>query len=115
MEQELSNVDPRQFAILVHLQSLSICNYDALDNKAGYTAKDAPGMRTFHLRKQRGTDGPTDGPTDGRTDTTSYRDATAHLKTEPLKPVLIDSSPLAKMTHDWIKIGPKIPGKSRET
>ena len=26
------------------------------------------------------TDGPTDGPTDGRTDTTSYRDATAHLK-----------------------------------
>ena len=26
------------------------------------------------------TDGPTDGRTEGRTDTTSYRDATAHLK-----------------------------------
>ena len=28
-------------------------------------------------------DGRTDGQTDGRTDTTSYRDATAHLKTRP--------------------------------
>ena len=42
-------------------------------NKAGYTAQDALSMRTFHLRKQHGTD--------GGTDTTSYRDATAHLKT----------------------------------
>ena len=53
-------------------------------NKAGYTAQDAPSMRTFHLQKQHGTDGwtdlRTDGPMDGRTDTTSYRDATAHLK-----------------------------------
>ena len=40
------------------------------NNKAGYTAQDAPSMRTFHLRKYRGTDGRTD----------SYRDATAHLK-----------------------------------
>ena len=33
-------------------------------NKAGYTAQDAPGMRSFHLRKKT-RDGPTDGPTDG--------------------------------------------------
>ena len=38
-----------------------------LENKAGYTAQDAPSMRTFHLRKKHGTKGPTDGPTDGRT------------------------------------------------
>ena len=31
------------------------------------------------------TDGRTDGPTDRRTDTTSYRDATAHLKKTNLK------------------------------
>ena len=50
-------------------------------NKAGYTAQDAPSMRTFHLQKKKhGTDGPADGPTDGRTGTISYRDATAHLK-----------------------------------
>ena len=36
-------------------------------NKTGYAAQDAPSMRTFHLRKQRGTNGPTDGRTDGRT------------------------------------------------
>ena len=30
--------------------------------------------------------GPTDGPTDRRTDTTSYRDATAHLKTPSVQP-----------------------------
>ena len=40
-------------------------------NKAGYTAQDAPSTRL----KITG-----DGRTDGRTDTTSYRDATAHLK-----------------------------------
>ena len=50
-------------------------------NKAGYTAQDAPSMRAFHLQKKKhGTDGVTDGRTDLRTDTTSYRDATAHLK-----------------------------------
>ena len=61
-------------------------------NKAGYTAQDAPSMRTAHLKKKHGTDGPMDGPTDlqtygpkdgwtdGETDTTSCRDATAHLK-----------------------------------
>ena len=42
--------------------------------------------RTFFVvRKKHGTDGPTDGPTDGRTDTTSYIDATAHLKTRRRK------------------------------
>ena len=51
--------------------------------EAGYTAQDAPSMRSFHLRITRDmrTDGRTDGPTEGRTDTTSYRDAPAHLKT----------------------------------
>ena len=39
-------------------------------NKAGYTAQDAPSMRTFQLRNQHGTDGPTDRRTEGRTDTT---------------------------------------------
>ena len=34
------------------------------NNKAGYTAQDAPRTRTFHLRKQHGTDGRTYGPTD---------------------------------------------------
>ena len=42
------------------------------NNKAGYTAQDAPSMRIFHLRKKRGTD--------GLTDTTSYRDATARAR-----------------------------------
>ena len=42
-------------------------------NKAGYTAQDAPSMR-FKISG--------DGRTDGPTDTTSYRDATAHLKIE---------------------------------
>ena len=41
-------------------------------NKAGYTAQDALSTRL----KITG-----DGRTDGRTDTTSYRAATAHLKT----------------------------------
>ena len=41
------------------------------ENKAGYTAQDAPRTRL----KITG-----DGRTDRRTDTTSYRDATAHLK-----------------------------------
>ena len=62
---------------------------EGASNKAGYTAQDAPSMRSFHLRKYHGTygrtdrrtDRRTDGPTDRRTDTTSYRDATAHLKT----------------------------------
>ena len=39
-------------------------------------------MRSFHLLKQRGTYGRTYGPIDGRTDTTSYKDATAYLKTQ---------------------------------
>ena len=43
-------------------------------NKAGYTAQDAPSMRTFHLRKIT-RDIRTYGRTDGRTDTTFYRDA----------------------------------------
>ena len=47
-----------------------------LKNKAGYTAQDAPSMRTFHLLKLYGTY----GRRDRRTDTTSHRDATAHLK-----------------------------------
>ena len=60
-------------------------------NKAGYTAQDAPSRRTFQFspskitgdgRTDRRTDGRTDRRTDGRTDTTSYRDATAHLKRE---------------------------------
>ena len=46
-------------------------------NKAGYTAQDAPSMRTFHLENHAGQ---TDGRTDGQTDTTFYRDATADLK-----------------------------------
>ena len=45
------------------------------NNKAGYTAQDAPSARLKITR-----DGRTDGPTDGRTETPSYRDATAHLK-----------------------------------
>ena len=49
--------------MLLHSQVVS--------NKAGYTAQDAPDTRL----KITG-----DGRTDGRTDTTSYRDATAHLK-----------------------------------
>ena len=54
---------------------------DEWKNKAGYTALDAPSMRTFHLRKQQGTI----LRTDGQIDTTSYRDATAHLKTGSLQ------------------------------
>ena len=34
-----------------------------------------------------GTDGQTDGRTDGQTDTTSYRDATAHLKISAIEPI----------------------------
>ena len=39
---------------------------------------------TFEKKHEtdRRTDGQTDGKTDGRTDMTSYRDATAHLKTQ---------------------------------
>ena len=44
-------------------------------NKAGYTTQDAP-----NTRLETTGDGPTDGRADGLTDTTSYRDATAHLK-----------------------------------
>ena len=44
-------------------------------NKAGYTAQDAPSTRLKITRDRR-----TDRRTDGQTDTTSYRDATAHLK-----------------------------------
>ena len=40
---------------------------DVLENKAGYTAKDAPSTRLTITRDRR-TDGPTDGRTDGRTD-----------------------------------------------
>ena len=47
------------------------------ENKAGYTAQDAPSTRLKITR-----DGRTYGPTDLRTDTTSYRDATPHLKRE---------------------------------
>ena len=48
-------------------------------NKAGYTEQDAPSMRFFTIENNMGrTYGPTDRRTDGRT--TSYRDATAHLK-----------------------------------
>ena len=53
---------------------------EVLGKKFGYTAQDAPSMRTFH-----GTDGRTYGPTDLRTDTTSYRDAKSHLKTKQNK------------------------------
>ena len=45
-------------------------------NKAGYTAQDAPSMRTFH----RGTDGPMDGRTDRRMDERTDGDETAHLR-----------------------------------
>ena len=45
--------------------------------QARYTAQDAPSTRL----KITG-DGRTDRQTDGRTDTPSYRDATAHLKSE---------------------------------
>ena len=55
-----------------------------VENKAGYTAQDAPSSPSKITRDIR-TDGPTAGPTDGRTDTTSYRDATAHLKTRKQK------------------------------
>ena len=35
-------------------------------NKAGYTAQNAPSMRSFHLQTNTGhTDGRTDGRTDG--------------------------------------------------
>ena len=53
-------------------------------NKAGYTTQDAPST----CLKITG-----DGRTDGRTDTTSYRGATAHLKTERKK--------LPKKLHDY--------------
>ena len=50
-------------------------------NKAGYTAQDAPSMRlACVLFTFENSTGHTDGRTDGRTDMTSYRDATAHLK-----------------------------------
>ena len=49
------------------------------ENKAGYTAQDAPSTR-FEITRDGRTDLRTDLRTDGRTDTTSYRDATAHLK-----------------------------------
>ena len=52
----------------------------SMKNKAGYTAQDAPNTRLNITRNGR-TYGPTDLRTYGRTDTTSYRDATAHLKT----------------------------------
>ena len=39
-------------------------------------------MRLADLRTDGQTDGRTDKRTNGRTDTPSYRDATAHLKTE---------------------------------
>ena len=48
------------------------------NNKAGYTAKDAPVCVLFTFENNAGR---TDGQTDRRTDTTSYRDTTAHLKT----------------------------------
>ena len=48
-------------------------------NKAGYTAQDAYSL-LLKISRDGATDGATDGPTDGRTNTTSYRDATAHLK-----------------------------------
>ena len=56
------------------------------ENKAGYTAQDAPSMRNFTFKNNMGhtdgrTDGRTDRQTDRRTDTTSNRNATAHLKT----------------------------------
>ena len=50
------------------------------ENKAGYTAQDAPITRLKIMRDER-TYGRTYGLTDARTDTPSYRDATAHLKT----------------------------------
>ena len=42
-------------------------------------------VRTFELRKKLGTEGPSYRPTDGQTDTTSYREATAHLKRKKKK------------------------------
>ena len=55
-------------------------------NKAGYTAQDAPSMRfsPSKITQDQRTYGRTDGRTDRRTDTTSYRDATAHLKRQSL-------------------------------
>ena len=47
--------------------------FDQNRNKAGYTAQDA----TFENNA-----GQTDDPTDRRTDTTSFTDATAHLKSQ---------------------------------
>ena len=49
-------------------------------NEAGYTAQDAPSMRLCVLFTFENNTGRTYGPMDRRTDTTSYRDATAHLK-----------------------------------
>ena len=56
-------------------------------NKAGYTA---PSKITRDMR----TDGRTDGPTDRRTDTTSYRDATAHLKRKRIQSSTLSIFPL---------------------
>ena len=58
--------------------------FDSFSTKQGRmnTAQDAPSMRFFpssKITRDRRTDGLTDGPTD----TTSYRNATAHLKKQP--------------------------------
>ena len=51
-------------------------------NKAKYTAQDAPSTRLRESVTERQPDRPMDGRTDGRMDTPSYRDATAHLKSD---------------------------------
>ena len=70
-------------------------------NKAGYTAQDAPGTRLKITR-----DGRTYGRTDLRTDTTSYRDATAHLKILLKKGFFLKQPPLFEF--DWRKYNKRI-------
>ena len=65
--------------LLLHSRCYKI-KLEKIENKAGYTAQDAPST-SLKITWDGRTDGRNDGRTDGRTDTTSYRDATAHLKT----------------------------------
>ena len=62
--------------ILCHVSGLVLCVvWNIIQNKAGYTAQDAPSTCLKITRDRR-----TYGRTYGRTDTPSYRDATAHLE-----------------------------------
>ena len=74
------------FLVFLLTSKVNLCGVCAFENnKAGYTAQDAPSTRLKITRDGR-TYGRTYGPTDGRTDGRTHphiemRRATAHLKT----------------------------------